>query len=110
MRAGRFRDDLFYRLNTVVIHLPPLRERREDTRPLAEHYLAMYTERYRRSFDGFDRSARQALDTHLWPGNVRELGHAIERAVLMATGSQITAADLGLQSAGLGAAPRAARR
>jgi len=95
--AGRFRDDLFYRLNTVVIHLPALRERREDIRPLAEHYLATYAERYRRSFDGFDRSARQALDTHLWPGNVRELGHAIERAVLMARAPQISAADLGVQ-------------
>src|SRR6186713_1386188 len=105
--AGRFREDLFYRLNTVVIHLPALRERREDTRPLAEHYLTKYSERYRRAFDGFDRSARQALDTHLWPGNVRELGHAIERAVLMATGPQITAVDLGLQNAGAGPAPAA---
>jgi len=105
--AGRFREDLFYRLNTVVIHLPALRERREDTRPLAEHYLTRYSERYRRPFDGFDRSARQALDTHLWPGNVRELGHAIERAVLMATGPQISAADLGLQGAGAGSTPAA---
>jgi len=95
--TGGFREDLFYRLNTVVIHLPPLRERREDIRPLADHYLAKYSDRYRRGFDGFDRSARQALDVHLWPGNVRELGHAIERAVLMAPGVQITAADLGLQ-------------
>ena len=82
--GGRFREDLLYRLNTVVIHLPPLRERREDIWPLAEHYLARYSERYRRRFEGFDRSARQALESHLWPGNVRELGHAIERAVLMA--------------------------
>jgi DNA-binding NtrC family response regulator len=97
MAAGRFREDLFYRLNTVVIHLPPLRERPEDVRPLADHYLARFAERYRRTFEGFDRSARQALESHLWPGNVRELGHAIERAVLMATGTQITARDLGLQ-------------
>ena len=95
--AGRFREDLLYRLNTVVIHLPPLRERREDIWPLAEHYLTRYRERYRRALEGFDRSARQALDTHLWPGNVRELGHAIERAVLMAKDRLITAADLGLQ-------------
>ncbi len=95
--AGRFREDLLYRLNTVIIHLPALRERREDIQPLADHYLARYAARYRRSFEGFDRSARQALVSHLWPGNVRELGHAIERAVLMATGQQITAADLGLQ-------------
>jgi DNA-binding NtrC family response regulator len=97
--AARFREDLLYRLNTVVIHLPALRERREDIVPLAEHYLARYSERYRRTFDGFDRSARQALESHLWPGNVRELAHAIERAVLMARASSITAADLGLQPA-----------
>jgi DNA-binding NtrC family response regulator len=94
--SGRFREDLLYRINTVVIHLPPLRERPEDIMPLADHYLARYSERYRRTFAGFDRSAKQALSSHLWPGNVRELGHAIERAVLMATGGQITAADLGL--------------
>ena len=95
--AGRFREDLLYRLNTVVIHLPPLRDRREDILPLAEHYLARYAERYKRTFEGFARSARQALESHLWPGNVRELGHAIERAVLMATTSEITTQDLGLQ-------------
>jgi len=95
--SGRFREDLFYRLNTVVIHLPPLRERREDILPLAQHYLTRYGDRYRRQFDGFDRLARQALEAHTWPGNVRELGHAIERAVLMARTGTITAADLGLQ-------------
>jgi DNA-binding NtrC family response regulator len=103
--AGRFREDLLYRINTVVIHLPPLRERREDTVPLAEHYLARYSERYRRKFDGFDRPARQALDSHLWPGNVRELAHAIERAVLMARDSVITAVDLGLQPSSSAGAP-----
>jgi len=97
---GRFREDLLYRLNTVVLHLPPLRERREDIWPLAEHYLARYSDRYR-----FDRSARQALESHLWPGNVRELGHAIERAVLMASSQLITAADLGLQGSAGGATP-----
>jgi DNA-binding NtrC family response regulator len=96
--AGRFREDLLYRINTVVIHLPPLRERREDIWPLAEHYLARYSDKYRRPFEGFDRSAKQALDAHLWPGNVRELGHAIERAVLMAPARLITATDLGLQA------------
>jgi DNA-binding NtrC family response regulator len=104
--AGRFREDLLYRLNTVVIHLPPLRERRDDIRPLADHYLARYTAKYRRTFPGFDRSALQALESHLWPGNVRELGHAIERAVLMASGEAITAKDLGLEApAGPAAAP-----
>jgi DNA-binding NtrC family response regulator len=103
--TGRFREDLLYRLNTVVIHLPPLRERREDIWPLAEHYLARYSDKYRRPFDGFDRSAKQALDAHLWPGNVRELGHAIERAVLMAPARLITATDLGLQAPASPAAP-----
>jgi len=102
--AGRFREDLLYRLNTVVLHLPPLRDRPEDIRPLAEHYLARFAEKYRRSFEGFDRSATQAINAHLWPGNVRELGHAIERAVLMASSGWITAADLGL---GPAAAPAA---
>lgn len=97
--TGQFREDLLYRLNTVVIHLPPLRDRREDVMPLATHYLERYAERYKRAFEGFDRSARQAIDAHLWPGNVRELAHAIERGVLMARGAQITAVDLGLQGA-----------
>ncbi len=98
--AGRFREDLLYRLNTVVIHLPPLRERREDVGPLAEHYLARYAAKYRRTFSGFDRAATRAFEAHPWPGNVRELGHAIERAVLMASGEAITAKDLGLDPAG----------
>lgn len=102
--SGRFREDLLYRLNTVVIHLPPLRDRREDILPLADHYLARYAERYKRTFAGFDRAARQALESHLWPGNVRELGHAIERAVLMAQHDHITTQDLGVQA---GAAPSA---
>ena len=103
--SGRFREDLLYRINTVVLHLPPLRDRREDIWPLAEHYLVRYSDRYRRAFEGFDRSARQALESHLWPGNVRELGHAIERAVLMSSGHLITVADLGLQAAAGPAAP-----
>jgi DNA-binding NtrC family response regulator len=103
--SGRFREDLLYRINTVVVHLPPLRERREDIGPLADHYLARYSERYRRKFEGFDRSARQALESHLWPGNVRELAHAIERAVLMARSSAITAVDLGVQPSTSAGAP-----
>jgi DNA-binding NtrC family response regulator len=103
--AGRFREDLFYRLNTVIIHLPPLRDRPEDIPPLADFYLARFSTRYARRIAGFDRSARQAMAAHLWPGNVRELGHAIERAVLMATTGEVTAADLGLQAGGAPAAP-----
>src|SRR6186997_2723633 len=82
--AGRFREDLLYRLNTVVIHLPPLRERRSDIDALATHFLAIYAARYRKPLAGFDAEARDAMQSHGWAGNVRELAHAIERAVLMA--------------------------
>jgi len=96
VEAGRFRADLLFRLNTVEIHLPPLRERREDIPPLAAHFLSRYVQRYRKQVQGIDTGAIQALLQHPWPGNVRELDHTIERAVLMARGSQIEAADLGL--------------
>jgi DNA-binding NtrC family response regulator len=82
--AGRFREDLLYRLNTVVIYLPPLRERRGDIEPLARHFLAIHAARYRKPLVTFDRDAIAAMHAHAWPGNVRELGHAVERAVLMA--------------------------
>jgi DNA-binding NtrC family response regulator len=82
--AGRFREDLLYRLNTVVIHLPPLRERRSDIDALAHHFLAIYATRYRKPLARFDADAAAAMQAHGWPGNVRELAHSIERAVLMA--------------------------
>jgi DNA-binding NtrC family response regulator len=94
---GAFREDLLYRLNTVEIQLPPLRDRREDIPPLAEHFLATQAARYGRPIDGFSPAAMQALVDHSWPGNVRELQHAVERSVLMARGSRIEAADLGLR-------------
>jgi DNA-binding NtrC family response regulator len=93
---GRFREDLLFRLNTVEIHLPPLRDRREDIPLLAGHFLARYTSRYRKAATGFEPSALEAMFQHSWPGNVRELDHAIERAVLMARGPRIQTADLGL--------------
>jgi DNA-binding NtrC family response regulator len=95
--AGRFRQDLLFRLNTVEVHLPPLRDRREDIPRLAKHFLAMHAQRYRKAITGFDPSALQALVGHRWPGNVRELDHAIERAVLMAGGTMIHSADLWLR-------------
>ncbi|HKZ81745.1 MAG TPA: sigma-54 dependent transcriptional regulator [Pyrinomonadaceae bacterium] len=94
---GGFRQDLLFRLNTVEIPIPPLRERREDILPLAEHFLEQHCARYRRTLDGFSSSARDALMQHSWPGNVRELDHIVERAVLMAGGGVVTAFDLGLQ-------------
>ena len=82
--AGRFREDLLYRLNTVVIHLPPLRDRRGDIEALARHFLGIYGSRYRKPLSGFEEDALAAMQAHAWPGNVRELAHAVERAVLMA--------------------------
>ena len=94
--AGRFREDLLFRLNTVEISLPPLRERREDIPALAAHFLSRYAARYRRQIQGLEPAALQLMLNHGWPGNVRELDHTIERAVLMARGERIEPADLGL--------------
>ena len=96
--AGRFRQDLLFRLNTVEIHLPPLRDRREDIPLLAMHFLRQHERRYRKNVEGFHPTAMQALLKHAWPGNVRELDHAIERAVLMGSGTTLEPRDLGLQS------------
>ena len=95
-QAGQFREDLLFRLNTVEIHLPPLRERREDIAVLALHFLSHYASRYRRPIRGLDPSALQALMQYAWPGNVRELEHTLERAVLMCRSEQIQPGDLGL--------------
>ena len=94
--GGRFRQDLYFRLRTVEIHLPPLRERREDIPSLASHFLTAHAARYRKALTGFDEAAMKTLLAHSWPGNVRELDHAIEGAVLMAIGTTIRAAELGL--------------
>jgi DNA-binding NtrC family response regulator len=95
---GRFRQDLLFRLNTVEIRLPPLRDRLEDIPVLAEHFLKLHRERYRRPIMGFTPEALDALRHHLWPGNVRELDHVIERAVLMSPGNIVTAFDLALEA------------
>src|SRR6188472_1336510 len=97
--AGRFRQDLLFRLNTIEIRLPALRERREDIPRIGKHFLVQHAQRYRKAMTGFDPAALQALIDHPWPGNVRELDHAVERAVLMAQGNVIHLADLGLRSA-----------
>ncbi len=90
IRDGRFREDLYYRLNVIELRLPPLAERREDVLPLAEHFLGEQAR--------FDDGARAALAAHTWPGNVRELKNAIQRAALLCQDGVITAADLGLAS------------
>jgi DNA-binding NtrC family response regulator len=94
--SGQFREDLLFRLNTVEIHVPPLRERREDIPALALHFLTRYASRYRRPIQGFEAPALQLMMQYSWPGNVRELEHTLERAVLMCRGNEIQRADLGL--------------
>jgi DNA-binding NtrC family response regulator len=90
IRAGSFREDLYYRLNTIEIRLPPLAERVDDILPLARHFLAPGKR--------LTADARDALRHHAWPGNVRELKNALQRAALLAAGSEITAADLALRA------------
>ena len=96
--SGQFREDLLFRLNTVEIRLPALRDRREDIPMLATHFLNQYASRYRRTIKGMDPAALQSMLQHSWPGNVRELEHTMERAVLMCRAEQIQTADLGLAS------------
>jgi DNA-binding NtrC family response regulator len=96
--AGRFREDLLFRINTVEIHLPPLRHRREDIPLLATHFLGQHVERYRKHITGFSPDAMQLLMSHGWPGNVRELDHAVERAVLMTSCEVVRQEDLMLRS------------
>lgn len=95
---GRFRQDLLFRLNTIEIHLPPLRDRRSDIKPLATTFLDHHARHYRKNIGSFDDKALSALKDFPWPGNIRELDHAIERAVLMAQGKTITVSDLGLRA------------
>ncbi len=97
--SGAFREDLLFRLNTVEIHLPPLRERADDIPRLAMHFLRQHARRYQRKISGFDPAALQALREHSWPGNVREMDHAIERGVLLAQGELVRTSDLGLRAA-----------
>lgn len=97
VREGQFREDLLYRLNTVEIHLPPLRERSEDVPALALHFLRREATHYGKEVTGFSDEAMDALMRHPWPGNVRELEHATERAVLMTRNSVIQVSDLGLR-------------
>jgi DNA-binding NtrC family response regulator len=101
--AGRFRQDLLFRLNTIEVRMPALRDRREDIPLLAAHFLRQYAQRYRKRLTGFDAAAMHALLEHPWPGNIRELDHAIERAVLMSQGSTVRGGDLGLRSTREGA-------
>ena len=102
--SGRFRQDLLFRLNTIEIHLPPLRERREDIPVLAAHFLTTHARCYRKDLQGFDQTAMQALLDNPWQGNVRELNHVVERAVLMAREGTVRPADLALRASAAGSA------
>ena len=94
---GRFRQDLLFRLNTIEIHLPPLRERKDDIPLLANHFLGVHARRYRKAIAGFDGAAMQALIDNPWQGNVRELNHVVERSVLMAQDRFVKPSDLALR-------------
>ena len=98
VREGRFREDLFYRINTVHIALPPLRERREDIVPLSERFIAQFAQKYHRSVQGLDEPARQALEGRRWSGNIRELQNVIEKAVILSEGTVLMAKDIDARS------------
>ena len=96
VNAGNFREDLLFRINTVEIHLPPLRDRREDIPLLAMHFLNRNRARYRKQVNGFSTPAMHQLMQYTWPGNVRELEHTVERAVLLCRGKEIEPAELSI--------------
>ena len=99
VREGRFREDLYYRINTVHIALPPLRERKEDIAPLAQLFLERFTEKYHRHLTGLDYTAKAALESAWWSGNIRELQNCIEKAVILSDGTELTGKDLQLEQA-----------
>jgi DNA-binding NtrC family response regulator len=105
IETGKFREDLFFRLNTIQIHLPPLRERTEDIPILAGEFLSELIQRYRKQIQGFHPDAITALKTYAWPGNVRELRHVMERAVLLTRSDLIQTSDLGIRGAPAKAPP-----
>jgi DNA-binding NtrC family response regulator len=98
-KAGNFREDLLFRINTVEIHIPALRERREDIPLLAMHFLNRNRSRYRKQVSGFSSAAMQQMIQYPWPGNVRELEHTVERAVLLCRGEEIEPGNLAIATA-----------
>jgi DNA-binding NtrC family response regulator len=96
VESGKFRQDLFYRINTVELHLPPLRDRHGDIPLLAEHFLRRYSQKYNGNVGEIDQAALELMTRHRWPGNIRELQHVIERAVIMSRSGVLTASDLTL--------------
>jgi two-component system response regulator HydG len=106
VKERRFREDLYYRLNVITVRVPPLRERHEDIRLLAQHYLRVYAAKNGRTLDGFSNEALERLESYRWPGNVRELENLIERMVLLARKDRIDAEDLPEEIAGVKRPPR----
>jgi two-component system NtrC family response regulator len=102
---GRFREDLFYRLGVITIHVPPLRERGDDLRLLAEYFLEFYSRQHKRKLKGFTQAALRAMLAYPWPGNVRELENLVQRAVILGMDAYLRPEDLGLESAGGTAEP-----
>ena len=98
VREGEFREDLFYRINTMHMHLPPLRERRDEIIPLAEMFIARYAKRYHRDVEGLEHEASSMLKEHRWSGNIRELQNTIEKAVILSEGKKLTGSDICLPS------------
>lgn len=97
VREGDFREDLYYRINTMHLHLPPLRERTDEIVPLAEMFITKYAERYRRTVNGLTPKAADILKGHYWSGNIRELQNCIEKAVILSDGDSLTTSDIELQ-------------
>ena len=99
IKAGRFREDLFYRLSEISVRIPPLRERQGDKALLAHAFMERFTQSQKRNLRGFSQEAIHAIESHAWPGNVREMENTIKRAVIMADGPQVAQDDLGLAPA-----------
>lgn len=97
VEEGNFRQDLLYRINTIEITIPPLRERGEDVLLLADYFLQRYTHKYKKEINGLSREAKQKLMRYHWPGNVRELQHAIERAIILSDSPLLKPANFMLQ-------------
>jgi two-component system response regulator HydG len=106
VKDKRFREDLYYRLNVITVRVPPLRERPEDIRVLAQHYLRVYSAKNGRKLDGFTAEALERLEAYAWPGNVRELENLVERSVLLARKDRIDAEDLPEEVMGVKRPPR----
>jgi DNA-binding NtrC family response regulator len=98
IREGAFREDLYYRLQVILLNLPPLRERTEEILPLVNHYLEIYKRKFNKPIQGLSKAAEKALIEYSWPGNVRELANVVERAVILCRGDEVLPEDFALTS------------